>query len=37
VCLDAHGVGVAAQEAEIGERVARLYGLTAEELAAIKR
>ena len=36
-CLDARGVGVAAQEAEIDERVARLYGLTAAELAAIKR
>jgi len=32
-CLDARGqgTGVADWEAEINERVARLYGLTAEE------
>ncbi|MFQ3635982.1 MAG: TaqI-like C-terminal specificity domain-containing protein, partial [Cyanobacteriota bacterium] len=35
-CLDAKGQGVAQWEAEIDERVARLYGLTAEDLQIIR-
>ena len=35
-CLDAKGVGVEKWEAEISDRVANLYGLTAEEMKIIK-
>ena len=35
-CLDAKGQNVAQWEAEIGDRVARLYGLTDEDLQIIK-
>jgi hypothetical protein len=35
-CLDAKGVGVEEWEAEIDDRVAHLYGLTAEEMKIIK-
>jgi hypothetical protein len=35
-CLDAKGVGVEQWEAEIDDRVAHLYGLTAEEMKIIK-
>jgi hypothetical protein len=35
-CLDAKGVGVEEWEAEIDERVAHLYGLTAEEMKIIR-
>lgn len=35
-CLDAQGVGVEEWEAEIDDRVAYLYGLTAEEMKIIR-
>ncbi|CDM98065.1 Putative type IIS restriction/modification enzyme [Limnospira indica PCC 8005] len=35
-CLDAKGVGVGEWEAEIDDRVAHLYGLTAEEMRIIR-
>ena len=35
-CLDAKGVGVEEWEAEIDDRVAHLYGLTAEEMRIIR-
>jgi len=35
-CLDAKGVGVEKWEAEISDRVANLYGLTAEEIKIIE-
>ncbi len=35
-CLDAKGVGVKEWEAEIDDRVAHLYGLTAEEMKIIR-
>lgn len=35
-CLDAKGQGVEEWEAEIDDRVAHLYGLTAEEMKIIK-
>ena len=35
-CLDAKGVGVEEWEAEIDDRVADLYGLTAEEMRIIR-
>jgi hypothetical protein len=35
-CLDAKGVGVEQWEAEIDDRVAHLYRLTAEEMKIIK-
>ena len=35
-CLDAKGVGVEQWEAEIDDRVAHLYGLTAEEMKIIR-
>jgi len=35
-CLDAKGVGVEEWEAQIDDRVAHLYGLTAEEVKIIQ-
>jgi len=35
-CLDARGQGVEAWEAEIGDRVAHLYGLSADDLKVIQ-
>ena len=35
-CLDAKGQNVAKWEAEIDDRVARLYGLTADEMKLIR-
>jgi adenine-specific DNA-methyltransferase len=35
-CLNAKGVGVEQWEAEIDDRVAHLYGLTAEEMKIIR-
>lgn len=35
-CLDAKGVGVEEWEAEIDDRVAHLYGLTAEKMKIIR-
>ena len=35
-CLDAKGQNVSKWEAEIDDRVARLYGLTADEIKLIR-